>query len=139
MVRARSSSNLPNFTENSNAACLAEKIADKLDALSCENAFDYSSAPGNKSNFTNFDKLLDKCDINGNITLDGVILPICVPKWDPTTVLSNYTNSQYAKYLNDSSYTGARIGSKDDWMVVVLSTNTSTGSLSGAASLIANI
>ena len=90
MVRARSSSNLPNFTENSNVACLGEKIADKLDALSCENAFDYSSAPGNKSNFTNFDKLLDKCDINGNNTLfflrkgnntlDGVILPICVPK-----------------------------------------------------------
>ena len=71
----------------------------------------------------------------GNNTLDGKILPICVPKLDPTAVLSNYTNSQYAKYLNDSSYTGARIGSKDDWMVVVLSTNT----LSGAASLIANI
>ncbi|KAK7837358.1 putative gpi-anchored protein [Quercus suber] len=135
----RSSSNLPNFTENSNAACLAEKIADKLDALSCENAFDYSSAPGNKPNFTNFDKLLDKCDINGNNTLDGVILPVCVPKLDPTAVLSNYTNSQYAKYLNDSSYTGAGIGSEDNWMVVILSTNTSTGSFSGADSLIANI
>ena len=135
----RSSSNLPNFTENSNAACLAEKIADKLDALSCENAFDYSSAPGNKPNFTDFDKLLDKCDINGNNTLDGVILPVCVPKLDPTAVLSNYTNSQYAKYLNDSSYTGAGIGSEENWMVVVLSTNTSTGSFSGASSLIANI
>ncbi|KAL4637065.1 hypothetical protein ACB092_03G053800 [Castanea dentata] len=135
----RSSSNLPNFTENSNAACLAENIADKLDAMSCENAFDYSSAPGNKPNFTDFDKLLDKCDINGNNTLDGVILPVCVPKLDPTAVLSNYTNSQYAKYLNDSSYTGAGIGSEENWMVVVLSTNTSTGSFSGAASLIANI
>ena len=110
---------------------------------------DYSAAPGNKPNFTNFDKLLDKCDINGNNTLfffrkgnntlDGEILPICVPKLDPTTVLSNYTNSQYAKYLNDSSYTGAGIGSEKNWMVVVLSTNTSTGSFSGAASLIANM
>ena len=100
---------------------------------------DYSAAPGNKPNFTNFDKLLDKCDINGNNTLDGVILPVCVPKLDPTAVLSNYTNSQYAKYLNDSSYTGAGIGSEENWMVVVLSTNTSTGSFSGAASLIANI
>ena len=69
MVTARLSSNLPNFTENSNAACLVKKIVDKLDALSCENAFDYSAAPGNKPNFTNFDRLLDKCDINGNNTL----------------------------------------------------------------------
>ena len=75
----------------------------------------------------------------GNNTLDGKILPICVPKLDPTAVLSNYTNSQYAKYLNDSSYTGAGIGSEENWMVVVLSTNTSIGSFSGAASLIANI
>ena len=30
---------------------------------------DYSAAPGNKPNFTNFDKLLDNCDINGNNTL----------------------------------------------------------------------
>ena len=57
----RSSSNLPNFTENSNAACLAEKIADKLDALSCENAFDYSSAPGN-SDYKNFTLKFYKSD-----------------------------------------------------------------------------
>ena len=75
----------------------------------------------------------------GNNTLDREILPICVPKLDPTTVLSNYTNSQYAKYLNDSSYTRAGIGSEKNWMVVVLSTNTSTRSFSGAASLIANM
>ena len=75
----------------------------------------------------------------GNNTLDGEILPICVPKLDPTAVLSNYTNSQYAKYLNDSNYTGAEIGSEKNWMVVVLSTNTSTGSFFGAASLIANM
>ena len=135
----RQSLNLPNFTDNNNAACLAEKIADKLEDQPCENAYDYSSTPGTKPNFTNIDKLLDKCDINENNTIDGVILPVCVPKLDPNLVLSNYTNSLYAKYLNDSSYTGAGIGSEEDWMVVILSTNTSTGSFSGAASLLANI
>ncbi len=135
----RQSLNLPNFTDNNNAACLAEKIADQLQDQPCENAYDYSSTPGTKPNFTNIDKLLDKCDINENNTIDGVILPVCVPKLDTILVLSNYTNSLYAKYLNDSSYSGAGIGSEDDWMVVILSTNTSTGSFSGAASLLANI
>ena len=62
-----------------------------------------------------------------------------MPKLDPFLVLSNYTTPQYAKYLKDSNYTGTGIGSEDNWMVVVLSTNTSTGNFSGAASLIANV
>ena len=48
------------------------------------------------------------------------------------------TTSQYAKYLKDSNYAGIGIGSKDNWMVVVLSTNTSAGNFSRATSLIAN-
>nr|XP_023894745.1 uncharacterized GPI-anchored protein At5g19250-like [Quercus suber] len=135
----RMSLHLNNFTENSNAACLANKIADQLQNETCKNAFHFSSTPGTKPKVPKFDKFLDNCDINDNNTVDGVILPVCVPRLDPFLVFSKYTKSQYAKYLKDSNYTGVGIGSEDIWMVVILSTNTSTGSFSGAASLIANI
>uniref|UniRef100_A0A7N2L3E2 Uncharacterized GPI-anchored protein At5g19230-like domain-containing protein n=2 Tax=Quercus lobata TaxID=97700 RepID=A0A7N2L3E2_QUELO len=135
----RMSLHLNNFTENSNAACLANEIADQLQNETCKNAFHFSSTPGTKPKVPKFDKFLDNCDINDNNTVDGVILPVCVPRLDPFLVFSNYTKSQYAKYLKDSNYTGVGIGSEDIWMVVILSTNTSTGSFSGAASLIANI
>ncbi|XP_075659816.1 putative GPI-anchored protein At5g19250 isoform X2 [Castanea sativa] len=135
----RMSLHIQNFTENSNAACLANKIADQLQNETCKNAFHFSSTPGTKPKVPKFDKFLDDCDINDNNTVDGVILPVCVPRLDPFLVFSNYTKSRYAKYLKDSNYTGVGIGSEDIWMVVILSTNTSTGSFSGAASLIANI
>ncbi|KAL4637052.1 hypothetical protein ACB092_03G052800 [Castanea dentata] len=135
----RMSLHIQNFTENSNAACLANKIADQLQNETCKNAFHFSSTPGTKPKVPRFDKFLDNCDINDNNTVDGVILPVCVPRLDPFLVFSNYTKSRYAKYLKDSNYTGVGIGSEDIWMVVILSTNTSTGSFSGAASLIANI
>ena len=131
--------NLPNFTENGNAACLANNIASQLKNETCKNAFRYSSTLGTKPNVTEYDKLMDGCDIKENHTVQGVILPVCVPRLDPFLVLSNYTTPQYAKYLKDSNYTGTGIGSEDNWMVVVLSTNTSTGNFSGAASLIANV
>ncbi|XP_030957789.1 uncharacterized GPI-anchored protein At5g19250-like [Quercus lobata] len=135
----RMSLNLPNFTENRNAACLANNIASQLKNETCKNAFRYSSTLGTKPNVTEYDKLMDGCDIKENNTVQGVILPVCVPRLDPFLVLSNYTTPQYAKYLKDSNYTGTGIGSEDNWMVVVLSTNTSTGNFSGAASLIANV
>ena len=130
--------NLPNFTENNNAACLANNIASQLKNETCKNAFHYSSTPDTKPNVTGYDKLLDGCDIKENHTVQGVIVPVCVPKLDPFLVLSNYTTPQYAKYLKDSNYTETGIGSEDNWMVVVLCTNTSTGNFSSAASLIAN-
>uniref|UniRef100_A0A7N2R0N8 Uncharacterized GPI-anchored protein At5g19230-like domain-containing protein n=1 Tax=Quercus lobata TaxID=97700 RepID=A0A7N2R0N8_QUELO len=99
----------------------------------------YSSTPGTKPNVTEYDKLLDGCDIKDNHTVQGVILPVCVPRLDPFLVLSNYTTPQYAKYLKDSNYTGTGIGSEDNWMVVVLYTNTSAGNFSSVASLIANV
>ncbi|KAK7842421.1 uncharacterized GPI-anchored protein At5g19250 [Quercus suber] len=132
---------LANFTENSNAACLANKIADQLKNVTCKNAFHYSSTPGTKPNITDFDKLLDDCDIKENHSVQGVILPVCEPEINLSLMTDNYTittTSQYAKYLKDSNYTGIGIGSKDNWMVVVLSTNTSAGNFSHAASLIAN-
>ena len=82
---------------------------------------------------------MHKCDIKDKHAVDGIILPVCVPRLDPIVVFSNYTKSQYAKYLKNSNYIGAGIASEDNWMVVVLSTNTTTGNFSGAASLIANI
>lgn len=63
-----------------------------------------------------------------------------MPKLNPTLVLSNYTKySGYAKYLKDSNYTGAAVGSKDDWIVVILSADTSDGTFSGAVSLVPNM
>ncbi|XP_075660125.1 putative GPI-anchored protein At5g19250 [Castanea sativa] len=136
----RRSLHLNNFTDNSNAACLANKIAGQLKKKgTCENAFNHSSTPGTKPNVTDFDKLLHKCDIKDKHAVGGIILPVCVPRLDPIVVFSNYTKSQYAKYLNNSNYTGAGIASENNWMVVVLSTNTTSGNFSGAASLIANI
>ena len=131
--------NLPNFTENNKAACLANNIASQLKNETCKNAFHYGSTPGTKPNVTEYDKLLDGCDIKDNHTVQGVILPVCLPRLDPFLVLSNYTTPQYAKYLKDSNYTGTGIVSEDNWMVVVLYTNTSAGNFSGVASLIANV
>ena len=101
--------------------------------------FNFSSTAGTQPNVPKFDKFLHKCDIKDKHAVDGIILPVCVPRLDPIVVFSNYTKPQYAKYLKNSNYIGAGIASEDNWMVVVLSTNTTTGNFSGAASLIANI
>ncbi|XP_041016550.1 uncharacterized GPI-anchored protein At5g19250-like [Juglans microcarpa x Juglans regia] len=128
---------LPVFIPNAKAACLADKIADQLKKdKPCLDAHSYRYTPDNNrrlnSTFKDFDKLLSRCHINVNTTADGAILPVCVAKLDETTVLNNYRNSQYGRYLKDSNFTHAGIGSDDDWIVVILSTNTSTGSFSGA-------
>ncbi|XP_030958343.1 uncharacterized GPI-anchored protein At5g19250-like [Quercus lobata] len=102
----RRSLHLNNFTDNSNAACLANKIADQLKNDTCKNAFNFSPTPGTKPNVPKFDKFLHKCDIKDKRAVDGIILPICVPRLDPIVVFSNYTKSQYAKYLKNSNYMG---------------------------------
>ncbi|KAK7836717.1 putative gpi-anchored protein [Quercus suber] len=66
--------NSPNFTENNNAVCLANNIASQLKNETCKNAFHYSSTPGTKPNVTEYDKLMDGCDIKENHTVQGVIL-----------------------------------------------------------------
>ncbi|XP_059440080.1 uncharacterized GPI-anchored protein At3g06035-like [Corylus avellana] len=136
----RHSLKLPNFTENGKAACLADKIADDLKDKPCDKkAHGYSSFAGSEPKFANFEKQLDKCDINFNTTEDGAILVACGPKIDSPEVLHNYTKTEYAKYINDSNYTGAGVGSKHGWVVVILSTDTSDGTFSGAVSLVPNI
>jgi hypothetical protein len=61
-------------------------------------------------------------------------------KLEATVVLSNYTHSDiYAKFLNNSKYTGVGLGSEHDWMVLVLTTNTTTGTFAAATSLHVNV
>nr|XP_012567901.1 uncharacterized GPI-anchored protein At5g19250-like [Cicer arietinum] len=101
----------------------------------CEKVSQYYpvSGPGGNQRISNMQKHIDKCGININTTTDGVILPVCVSKLEPTIVLSNYTHSDiYAKFLNNSKYTGVGLGSEDDWMVLVLTTNTTAGTFSAA-------
>ncbi|EEF49820.1 uncharacterized GPI-anchored protein At5g19250 [Ricinus communis] len=129
----RTSLQLPALTKNDKAGCLADEVADKLQDQPC------SSAGASSVQLSNYPELLSKCGIDINHTRDGAVLPVCVPKLVPTLVLTNYTHTQHAKYINDSRYTGVGIGSEDDWMVVVLSTNTPSGSFAGANSLMSKI
>ena len=138
----RQTLNLPPLNQVAKANCLADEVADEIEDVPCENVNQFYPQPGPGANLKipNLQKHIDKCDIDINTTSDGVILPVCVSKLEPTIVLSNYTHSdRYARYLNNSMYTGAGLGSEDDWMVLVLTTNTTTGSFSAAAaSLLAN-
>ncbi|KAL2345704.1 hypothetical protein Fmac_006989 [Flemingia macrophylla] len=137
----RQTKNLPPLNRVPKATCLADEVADEIEDTPCQNANQFypSSAPGGNLRIPNLQKHIEKCDININTTTDGVILPVCVSKLEPTIVLSNYTHSdQYAQFLNNSKYTGAGLGSEDDWMVLVLTTNTTTGSFSASTSVHAN-
>jgi hypothetical protein len=140
----RHSLKLENFTENEKAACLADKIADGLKDKPCDKKLaghDYSYIPGTEPKFANFEKLLDKCDIDATTTTDGVILPACAPGVNSTESITNYTKTEYAKFIKNSNYSGAAVGSKRKWIVVILTTASSDGhgTFSGAVSLVANI
>lgn len=131
----RTSLNLPVLVKNSNAGCLADEIAEKLEHQPCTSASaaSASSTPGAVSHLPNFPELVSKCKIDINTTRDAVILPACVHELVPTLVLTNFTHSRYSKFLNDSKFTGAGLGSEDDWMVVVLTTNTPGGSFASGS------
>ncbi|KAF5952242.1 hypothetical protein HYC85_010186 [Camellia sinensis] len=78
---------------------------------------------------SNYKMLVPKVQLNNSTVRDGVILPLCVVEIVTTgLVCTNCTKSQYSKYLSNSNYTGAGINSGDSWTVIVLSTNTTTGS-----------
>ncbi|GJR57770.1 hypothetical protein Tco_1499932 [Tanacetum coccineum] len=126
----RATLNLSTLTENDRAKCLADKIADQLKKQPCTNTTGSNTVPGTEPEFSNYPQLLEKCHLNVTTTRDGAVLPACVPNLDPTLVLSNYTRSQYSMSLNDTKYTGVGIGSEDNWIVVVLTTNTPEGGYS---------
>ncbi|XP_010492980.1 PREDICTED: uncharacterized GPI-anchored protein At5g19250-like isoform X2 [Camelina sativa] len=128
----RTSINLTTLIKNENAECLADELADQFKNRPCTNTSGSAAVPGTEPGFSDFPKLLTKCRLNITITRDGVILPTCVPHLDQTLLMNNYTKSQYSRSLNDSKFTGIGIGSEDNWVVVVLTTNTPEGSYSPA-------
>lgn len=129
----RTSLRLPALAKNDKAGCLADELADKLEDQPC------TASAVSSVQLSNYPEALSKCGIDINHTRDGAVLPVCVPNLVPTLVLTNYTHSQYSKFLNDSKFTGAGMGSEDDWMVLVLTTNTQGGTFAGADRLISKI
>ena len=126
----RQDAKLPVLTENENAACLAEQIAEQFKGQSCNNATGEDTVPGTEPQFPNYPQLLDSCHLNISNTRDGVILPDCVPDSNSTIAYHNYTTltSQYFQYLNDSKFVSAGVTLEDSWFVLVLATNTTSGS-----------
>ncbi|GAB2220143.1 hypothetical protein Droror1_Dr00007786 [Drosera rotundifolia] len=124
----RASLNLTAFGKNDNAACFAQELADQFKDLTCTNTSGPNTILGTEDQLPNYPQLLSHCHLNISNTRDGAIMPACVPNLVPGIVLTNFTESQYTLYLNDSKYTAAGVGSDGNWIVVVLSTNTSSGS-----------
>lgn len=118
------------LTKHDKAGCLADEIAEKIEDRPCPATGIVTSSPVSRQpqlQLDNYEDLVKKCKININTTTEGVILPVCVKKRVSTLVLTNYTQSQYATYVNNSRFTGAGIGKEDDWTVLVLTTNTPGG------------
>jgi hypothetical protein len=129
----RASLNLTALTENSNADCLAEQLAKQFKGQPCTNSTGDDTVPGTEQQFPNYPSFLSHCHLNVTVTQDAQVMPACVPGLVSDVVLTNYTKSQYNQYLNDTKYVGAGIANEGNWMVVVLSANTPTGSFAPAS------
>ncbi|KAJ6928778.1 hypothetical protein NC652_012807 [Populus alba x Populus x berolinensis] len=114
--------------------CLADKIAGKLEDEPCT-----SARAASPVQIDDYPDLLSKCGIDVNHTNEGVALPVCVPHLVPTLLLTNYTRTPYARFINASRFSGAGLGHEDDWMVVVLTTSTPRGDFAGATSLVSRV
>ncbi|XP_004496769.1 uncharacterized GPI-anchored protein At3g06035-like [Cicer arietinum] len=135
----RSSLNLKALTKNKNADCLADKIADQFKNQLCTNTTGANTVPGTEPQFSNYPNLLAKCQLAISDTRDGTVMPACVPGLASSLVLANFTKSLYSENLNDTKYTGIGIGSEDNWIVVVLTTDTPTGNFAPYSSNAANL
>ncbi|XP_057475494.1 uncharacterized GPI-anchored protein At5g19250-like [Actinidia eriantha] len=124
----RATLSLTALTKNENAECFAEQLADHFKNQPCTNTTGSNTVPGTEPHFSNYTNLLAKCNLNLTTTQDGQILPACVPNLVPNLVLSNFTQSQYSKYLNNTKFTGVGISSEKNWIVLVLTANTTGGS-----------
>ncbi|KAF3326133.1 GPI-anchored protein [Carex littledalei] len=129
----RASLNLTALTENSKAGCLAEQLAKQFKGQPCTNSTGDDTVPGTEQQFPNYPSYLSQCHLNVTVTQDAQVMPACVPGLVSDVVLTNYTKSQYNQYLNDTQFVGAGIADEGDWVVVVLSTNTPTGSFAQAS------
>ncbi|CAA7399967.1 unnamed protein product [Spirodela intermedia] len=126
----RASLNLSVLTENENADCLADEIANKFEGQPCTNSTGSNAILGSEGPIPDYPTLLSRCKLDISVTKDAAILPACVPGLVPSIVLTNFTKSQYNQQLNDSRYVGAGVASEGNWVVVVLSTATPQGNLS---------
>ncbi|KAJ1423769.1 F-box-like domain superfamily [Sesbania bispinosa] len=135
----RASLNLKALTTNENADCLADKIADQFKNQPCTNTTGANTVPGTEPQFSNYPDLLTKCHLAISNTRDGTVMPSCVPGLVPSLVLTNFTQSLYSDSLNDTKYTGIGIGSEDNWIVVVLTTDTPAGNFAPYSSNGANL
>ncbi|KAJ7980092.1 Glycoprotein membrane GPI-anchored protein [Quillaja saponaria] len=124
----RASFNLKALTKNDNAKCLADELSEQFKKQPCTNTTGANTIPGTEPQFANYPNLLAKCHLNVSNTRDGVVMPACIPSLVPSLVLTNFTQSRYSDNLNDTKFTGVGIGSEDNWIVVVLTTNTPDGS-----------
>ncbi|KAG9143039.1 hypothetical protein Leryth_006295 [Lithospermum erythrorhizon] len=133
----RATLKLTRLMENEKAECLADKIADRFDNQLCPPSAigvvgAYTPASPEFSSYRGF---LRECGLDITTTRAGLILPACVPNLEKNIVVSNYTMSQYSEYLKDNKYTGIGIGTEDNWVVIVLTTNTTEGSFMVASSI----
>ncbi|KAK2972489.1 hypothetical protein RJ640_017661 [Escallonia rubra] len=123
----RQSQGLQALAKNGNADCFADKVANRIQDRPC------NRSSNTMASSTDFPDLVRDCNIDMNTTRDAVILPVCVPDMTQTLVLTNYTQTTYSRYLNNTRFTGVGTGHQDNWMVVVLSTTTPGGSFAEAA------
>ncbi|KAF8050778.1 hypothetical protein N665_1883s0008, partial [Sinapis alba] len=126
----RTSQNLTILNKNDNAECLADEIAERFKNRPCTNVTGSATVPGTEPQFEDYPKILAKCHLNVSDTRDGSVMPACVPRLESSLVLTNFTKSQYSMSLNESKFTGMGIGKENDWIVVVLTTNTPGGTYS---------
>lgn len=133
VFRTSSIKQLSAFQRIKKADCFADKVAGSLLDEPCSRAEDFENQPGMVPKLPDYKKLFKKCHININNTKDGIILPTCIPKVNESLVLADYTKSDYKYYLRSRHYTRIGIGSKDQWVVVVVTTPSPQGSFNGTS------